>query len=90
MFDISLTETLLVAIVALLVIGPEDLPGVMRGIGKFLHKIKRLADDFMRMIDEEQELRTIIDLEGKPREAYDIAELKGIKNAPKKRARKKK
>ncbi len=90
MFDVSLSEALLIAVVALLVIGPEDLPAVMRGVGKFIRRIKRSAQDFMHIIDEESELKNIVDLEGNLREAYDISELDEISDAKKKRRRKKK
>ncbi len=39
MFDISWTEFLLVGVVALIVIGPKELPGVMRTLGQYTRKI---------------------------------------------------
>lgn len=56
MFDMGFTEMLLIGIVALVVIGPERLPGVARTAGKYLGKLKR----FMTTVraDVESELRT--------------------------------
>jgi len=55
MFDFGFTEMLLIGIVALVVIGPERLPGVARTTGKYVGRLKR----FMTTVkaDVEQELR---------------------------------
>ena len=55
MFDMGFTELMLVGIVALVVIGPERLPGVARTAGKYVGRLKR----FMTTVkaDVEQELR---------------------------------
>ncbi len=55
MFDMGFTEMMLIGIVALIVIGPERLPGVARTAGKYLGRLKR----FMTSVkaDVEQELR---------------------------------
>ena len=55
MFDMGFTELALIGIVALVVIGPERLPGVARTAGKYFGRLKR----FMTTIkaDVEQELR---------------------------------
>ncbi len=55
MFDMGFTEMMLIGIVALIVIGPERLPGVARTAGKYVGRLKR----FMTSVkaDVEQELR---------------------------------
>ena len=55
MFDMGFTELMLIGIVALVVIGPERLPGVARTAGKYVGRLKR----FMTTVkaDVEQELR---------------------------------
>jgi len=55
MFDIGFTEMALISVVALVVIGPERLPGVARTAGKYTGRLKR----FMTSVkaDVEQELR---------------------------------
>ncbi|MCC6479226.1 Sec-independent protein translocase protein TatB [Sphingorhabdus sp.] len=52
MFDIASGELLLVALVALLVIGPKDLPRVLRYVGQWVGKARRMASHFRSGIDE--------------------------------------
>lgn len=52
MFDIAWTEMALVAAVALIVIGPKDLPRVLRTIGIWVRKMRNLAGEFQRNIDD--------------------------------------
>lgn len=51
MFDIAPTEFMLVVVVALLVIGPKDLPKAMRFVGKWLGKAKGMARHFRAGMD---------------------------------------
>ncbi len=55
MFDIGFTEMMLIGIVALIVIGPEKLPGVARTAGKYFGRLKRFVTTVRA--DVEQELR---------------------------------
>lgn len=52
MFGIDSTELLLVALVALLVIGPSDLPKAMRVIGHWVGKARGVARHFRSGLDE--------------------------------------
>ena len=52
MFDIASTELLLVALIALLVIGPKDLPKVLRVVGKWVGKARGVAAQFRAGFDE--------------------------------------
>lgn len=52
MFDVAPTELLLVALVALLVIGPKDLPRAMRFVGNWVGKARGMARHFRSGIDE--------------------------------------
>ncbi|MDR0233437.1 MAG: Sec-independent protein translocase protein TatB [Zoogloeaceae bacterium] len=56
MFDISFSELLVIALVALIVIGPERLPRVARVAGLMLGRVRRYAQDFKQEIDREIEL----------------------------------
>lgn len=51
MFDIASTELLIVALVALVVIGPKDLPGVMRTVGNWVGRARGMARHFRSGID---------------------------------------
>jgi sec-independent protein translocase protein TatB len=52
MFDIASSELLLVALVALLVIGPKDLPRVLRMVGNWVGKARSVANQFRAGFDE--------------------------------------
>ncbi|WP_430446241.1 Sec-independent protein translocase protein TatB [Sphingorhabdus contaminans] len=52
MFDVASSEFLLVILVALLVIGPKDLPKVLRVVGKWVGKARSVAAQFRSGFDE--------------------------------------
>src|SRR5882724_4511118 len=52
MFDITSSKLLILGVVALLVIGPKDLPALLRTIGKYMGIIKRQAAEFRAQFDE--------------------------------------
>jgi sec-independent protein translocase protein TatB len=51
MFDIGAAELLLVAIVALVVIGPKDLPAALRGVGRVMGQLRSLTGQFRFSLD---------------------------------------
>ncbi|MGV3730396.1 MAG: Sec-independent protein translocase protein TatB [Sphingopyxis sp.] len=51
MFDVAPTELLLVVVVALVVIGPKDLPKAMRFVGKWMGKARGMARHFRAGLD---------------------------------------
>jgi len=52
MFDLGWTELLVIGIVALIVVGPKDLPGMFQAIGRFVGKAKGMARDFSRAMND--------------------------------------
>ncbi|UAN01600.1 Sec-independent protein translocase protein TatB [Achromobacter mucicolens] len=56
MFDVSLTELMVVGVVALIVIGPERLPKVARTVGHLLGRAQRYVNDVKSDIQREIEL----------------------------------
>ena len=64
MLDISWAELLFIAVVAIIVIGPKDLPRALRTVGQWTGRAKRVAGDFQRQFNEairEAELDTVKD-----------------------------
>jgi|DewCreStandDraft_4_1066084.scaffolds.fasta_scaffold07732_4 sec-independent protein translocase protein TatB len=52
MFDISWGELLIIGMVALVVIGPKELPGVLRTVGQWMAKVRRMAAEFQDQFRE--------------------------------------
>ena len=52
MFDLSWSHILILLIVALVVVGPKDLPKMMRTTGRWLGKARAMADQFRKSFDE--------------------------------------
>lgn len=76
MFDIAPSELLLVAVVALLVIGPKDLPLALRTGGRWLGKVRRMSNHFRSGVEtmiREAELAEI-EKEWRERNARIMAE----------------
>jgi sec-independent protein translocase protein TatB len=62
MFDISWTEFLLIGVVALIVIGPKELPGVLRTLGQYTRKVRSMAADFQNQFQEAMREAEMADL----------------------------
>jgi len=52
MFDLGWTELLLIGIVALIVVGPKDLPVLFRSVGQFVGKARGMAREFSRAMND--------------------------------------
>jgi sec-independent protein translocase protein TatB len=52
MFDIGWSEFLVIGIVALIAIGPKELPSVLRAVGQWVGKIRSMAADFQGQFQE--------------------------------------
>ena len=68
MFDIGYTELLVIAIVALVVIGPKDLPRVMRIVGQWVGRARGMARHFRSGIDTMMREAELEEMEKKWRE----------------------
>ena len=88
MFGIGFSELALVAVAALIFIGPEDLPKVMRQMVRFIRELRQMGQGLKAQFDEvmvesgvdeiKTATRTVIDLDGKPQIAYDVSELRDV------------
>jgi sec-independent protein translocase protein TatB len=70
MFDISWTEFLLIGVVALIVIGPKELPSVLRTLGQYTRKVRSMAADFQSQFQEAMREAEMADLK---KQVDDIA-----------------
>jgi len=64
MFDIGWTELLVVGVVALIVVGPKDLPGMFRTLGRFTGRMKGMAREFQRAMHDAADESGIKDIAG--------------------------
>ena len=78
MFDISFWELTVIAIVALVVIGPERLPGVARSLGKWVGGMQRFVRSVKADIDAEisknEELKSLIQDQEELKSTHEILE----------------
>lgn len=52
MFEVGWSEMLLIAIVMIVVVGPKDLPNMLRTIGRTTAKLRSMAGDFQKQFNE--------------------------------------
>lgn len=71
MFDIGWSELLVVGLVALIVVGPKELPGMMKKIGQMIRKAKSTASSFQRQFEDAMDEGELGDLK---------ASVKGLKD----------
>ena len=50
-FGLSMSEIMVIAVVALIVVGPKDLPKMLRTIARFVTKLRGMAGEFQRHLD---------------------------------------
>ena len=82
MFDIGFWEMLIVGVVALIVVGPKDLPRMFRTVGNYMGKARHMARQFQRTMDDaarEADLHEVRDAANMVKKAADP--LKSATNA---------
>ena len=62
MFDIGWSELVVIAVVALIAIGPKELPAVLRTVGQYMGKIRRMASEFQGQFQEAMREAEMADL----------------------------
>lgn len=87
MLDLGFQEFILIAFVLLIVVGPKDLPKVLRSITGLVRKIKSMASDFHSGIDDlanEAEIsdlrKEVSNINDKKLIGSEIEDLKGFQN----------
>ena len=72
MFDIGWSELMIIAVVALVVIGPKDLPSAIYAIGKWVRKARLVARDFQGHLDDMMREAELDDLRKQALQARDL------------------
>jgi sec-independent protein translocase protein TatB len=62
MFDIGWSEFVVIAVVALIAIGPKELPGVLRMVGQWMGKARKMAAEFQGQFQEAMREAEMADL----------------------------
>src|SRR6266705_154323 len=62
MFDIGWSELVVIAVVALIAIGPKELPAVLRTVGQWMGKIRRMASEFQGQFQDAMREAEMADL----------------------------
>jgi len=62
MFDIGWSELVVIAVVALIAIGPKELPGVLRMVGQWMGKARKMAAEFQSQFQEAMREAEMADL----------------------------
>jgi sec-independent protein translocase protein TatB len=73
MFDIGWTELVVIAVVALIAIGPKELPGVLRMVGQWIGKARRMAAEFQGQFQEAMREAEMADLKKSFNEVKEAA-----------------
>ena len=80
MFDIGWTELLVVAVVAIVFVGPKDLPHVLRTLAQAIGKMRKLAGEFQSQFNEALKEAELDDLKKEVEGIRDVATLKGVRD----------
>ncbi|QWG21120.1 Sec-independent protein translocase protein TatB [Bradyrhizobium sediminis] len=73
MFDIGWSELVVIGIVALIAIGPKELPGVLRMVGQWMGKARKMASEFQGQFQEAMREAEMADLKKSFDEVKDAA-----------------
>jgi len=73
MFDIGWSELVVIAVVALIAIGPKELPGVLRTLGQWMAKIRQMASEFQSQFQEAMREAEMADLKKHAADLNDAA-----------------
>lgn len=73
MFDIGWSELVVIAVVALIAIGPKELPGVLRMVGQWMGKARKMAAEFQGQFQEAMREAEMADLKKSFDEVKEVA-----------------
>jgi len=75
MFDFDVGKLFIIGVVALVVIGPKDLPRVLRQVGQAIGKLRRMSSDFQRQFMDAMHEAEIADLKAETEKLVESARL---------------
>ena len=81
MFDIGWTELLVVAVVAILIVGPRELPRMLRTFGQTMGKLRRMAGEFQSQFESALKEAELDDVKSSVDNITSIDPLKDIKKS---------
>jgi len=81
MLDVGWTEILVIAIVLIIVVGPKDLPQMLRTFGRMVAKMRGMASDFRQQFDEALREADLEDVRKTLGEAQKLNPLNSIRDA---------
>jgi sec-independent protein translocase protein TatB len=80
-FDIGWIEILVVAVIAIIVVGPKDLPRMMRIVGQWVGKARGLAREFQKSLDDLMRESELEDLRKEVDELRKMNPMEDVKKA---------
>ncbi len=81
MFDIGAVELLVVAVVAVIVVRPKDLPTMLRTIGQYVGKLRAMAREFQNQFEEAARDTGIDDIKNSISSVHDLSPGNQVKKA---------
>lgn len=76
MFDIGFWELVVIAVVALVVVGPKELPGLLRGVSSWIGQARAIAGEFKNELSREaaqaEELKRLVEREAEVAELHRL------------------
>jgi sec-independent protein translocase protein TatB len=81
MFDIGFSEILVIAVVALLVVGPDEFPALVRTVGRWVGRVRRYVSELRAELDREvshaEELKRMLAKEAEIADLHKVGDASG-------------
>ncbi len=72
MFDVGMIEMFVIVVMAIIVVGPKDLPKLLRNVGKTISKIRAMGQEFQNSVKQMADEVELEDVTRKLNEAGNI------------------
>jgi sec-independent protein translocase protein TatB len=84
MFDLSLAELAFIAVVALVVIGPKELPVLLRAIGRWIGRFKRFTKAILHQLELDELNEDVKIIQNDAGQIFDSYDLSGFEDSSRK------